>query len=587
MSQQNTGNVRTVGARLWLLAGLLITTIAFVGALSFWSIRMLSARMDDMVMVQLPAVRTMGLVDMMHDGIRGNALGTIVFAEMKNKELIDGAIKESKEFADDMNKYVKTMEGLALSESSRTSLNQSKVTIDNYERKAAEIVKYAAQGQTKEAYDGIAGMQEDFENLEKTLGQLGDSIAKEAEEHGEMALKEAKTSIYISLVLTCLGGVFGLFVCLSVIRSIRRELSHTILQLNDQSKGVHSSAENLSISSNELASETTQQASALQETASSMDEIAAMVKLTADNSRELETAARSNRDSAHEGQKAMEQMMSSIEIISASNDKVMMQVEDNNKKITEIVQMMGEISSKTKVINDIVFQTKLLSFNASVEAARAGEHGKGFAVVAEEVGNLARMSGSAAKEITDLLDSSVRRAEEIVQQSKRRIETLVTESKSSLQSGVQVARECDDSLVNILKQSELVNERITAITQAIREQDQGIQEVTKALRMLDQSTSQNDETAKKTRALSEGLLNQSSSLDGIVTTLQSLAGIVSGTKDSSKNDAVDGHGASVVHVDRASDLIRTLKTQQSKELNHASAPNAPDDENEHDIKMAS
>ncbi|MBC7465119.1 MAG: hypothetical protein H7256_03945 [Bdellovibrio sp.] len=50
---------------------------------------------------------------------------------------------------------------------------------------------------------------------------------------------------------------------------------------------------------------------------------------------------------------------------------------------------MEEIGNKTKVINDIVFQTKLLSFNASVEAARAGEHGKGFAVVAEEVGKLA------------------------------------------------------------------------------------------------------------------------------------------------------------------------------------------------------
>lgn len=102
-------------------------------------------------------------------------------------------------------------------------------------------------------------------------------------------------------------------------------------------------------------------------------------------------------------------MIHSITEISESNDRIMSQVADGNRKISEIVQVISEIGNKTKVINDIVFQTKLLSFNASVEAARAGEHGKGFAVVAEEVGNLAQMSGNAAKEISDMLNGSVSR----------------------------------------------------------------------------------------------------------------------------------------------------------------------------------
>ena len=61
---------------------------------------------------------------------------------------------------------------------------------------------------------------------------------------------------------------------------------------------------------------------------------------------------------------------------------------------------------KTQVINDIVFQTQLLSFNASIEAAKAGVHGKGFSVVAEEVGKLAVLSGTAASEISEILKES-------------------------------------------------------------------------------------------------------------------------------------------------------------------------------------
>jgi hypothetical protein len=96
---------------------------------------------------------------------------------------------------------------------------------------------------------------------------------------------------------------------------------------------------------------------------------------------------------------------SAIMEIQETNKKLVDDVLEGNRKISEIVELVKEIGNKTKVINDIVFQTKLLSFNASVEAARAGEHGKGFAVVAEEVGNLASMSGQASKEISALLEN--------------------------------------------------------------------------------------------------------------------------------------------------------------------------------------
>lgn len=82
-----------------------------------------------------------------------------------------------------------------------------------------------------------------------------------------------------------------------------------------------------------------------------------------------------------------------------------------NTKLGRLVGLIASIKNKTKVIDDLVFESRLLSFNASIEAARAGVHGKGFSVVAEEVGKLASMSGKAADEIRTLLDSSTQECE--------------------------------------------------------------------------------------------------------------------------------------------------------------------------------
>src|SRR5690606_1064272 len=89
---------------------------------------------------------------------------------------------------------------------------------------------------------------------------------------------------------------------------------------------------------------------------------------------------------------------SAFDEIKDGSHEMVEQMNENARQIDEIGALIRRIEEKTSMINDIVFQTKLLAFNASVEAARAGEAGKGFAVVAEEVGSLAAKSGASAKE---------------------------------------------------------------------------------------------------------------------------------------------------------------------------------------------
>ena len=109
----------------------------------------------------------------------------------------------------------------------------------------------------------------------------------------------------------------------------------------------------------------------------------------------------------------------------------MADISNSVKSLGEIEDIMSQMSDKLSVINDIVFKTQLLSFNASIEAARAGQHGRGFAVVAEEVGSLALSSGTASKEIQNLLENSGGKVNQIVSQIQSRVENAVTTTDST------------------------------------------------------------------------------------------------------------------------------------------------------------
>jgi methyl-accepting chemotaxis protein len=205
-------------------------------------------------------------------------------------------------------------------------------------------------------------------------------------------------------------------------------------------------------------------------------------------------------------------MVRAIGEINDANTQIMTAIETSNHEIGEIVTIITEIGNKTKVINDIVFQTKLLSFNASVEAARAGEHGKGFAVVAEEVGNLAQMSGNAAKEISALLDGSTEKVQQTVSSTKSKVEGLIALGKQKVESGTEVAKRCGLVLNEIVGGAQEVTKMVDEIAHASGEQSKGIHEVNRAVEQLDQTTQQNASASEQAASAAEQLSSQAQTL---------------------------------------------------------------------------
>ncbi len=330
------------------------------------------------------------------------------------------------------------------------------------------------------------------------------------------------TTILEIVVASVVAIGLGLFIGWAITRGAVNSVTRTANLLTQTSRQISSSASSLKTTSARLAASSADQSSSLQETSVSIDELTAMVKANTENANRSLDVAEQSKTAAEQGSALMQNMLDSMAVISESNDSIKSHTQKSNEQISEIVNVINDIAQKTQVINDIVFQTKLLSFNASVEAARAGEHGKGFAVVAEEVGHLAQKSGVAAGEISALLTESTKKVSQIVEESKRSIERLVEESHARVAEGNKVAANCGKTLGEILDYAGRVNSMLSEIASASNEQSTGISQINIAVGQLDRITQENSQSADGLSVAGSEIDNQTKKLGTAVEELRRL-----------------------------------------------------------------
>ena len=255
--------------------------------------------------------------------------------------------------------------------------------------------------------------------------------------------------------------------------AVADKLTDIVGQLRQTSRALKTATGEILSGTNDLSERTTKQAATIEETSATMEQLASTVLHNAERAKEASVVAASVTVTAEEGGQVMTQANAAMERITASSAK---------------------ISNIIGLIDDIAFQTNLLALNASVEAARAGEAGKGFAVVAVEVRRLAQSAAEASSEVKALIEQS---ATEVKGGSK-----LVADAAAKLEAMVSAARSS--------------NELMDSIARENREQATSIEEVTHAVRQLDEMTQHNAALVEETNAAIEQTEAQASELDHVV-----------------------------------------------------------------------
>lgn len=483
----------------------IVAVLALV--LSCWGIynlNKLDEQYNDLYVNYGGAAGDTGELGMVFNDMRTNVRALLVEKDMNKQNNFIALIKENDKrgFAvlDKLEMKITTPEG-------KKEFATLKAGVGEYVNIREKVIQLYMEGKTEEANELF---RREATVIAMNVNKGIDSAYQIAESTGNRILKESNetarqtmtVTFVTSIILVILSVFFGLIISHSISKPIEllmnaankiadgdlnvevniknsdevgklasafsrmaSNVNDAMSNINSAAEQVASGAKNVSDASISLSQGATEQASSVEQLSSSIEQIASQTKLNAQNSNKANELTASAKSNAAQGNGHMQEMLNAMAEINGSS---------------------ASISKIIKVIDEIAFQTNILALNAAVEAARAGQHGKGFAVVAEEVRNLAARSAKAAKETTDMIESSI----------------------CKVNDGTQIANKTAEALTVIVDKVTDVAVLVEHIATASNEQNLALEQINQGVIQVSQVVQSNSATSEQAAAASEELSAQ-------------------------------------------------------------------------------
>ena len=453
----------TVRGRLWSLTGLALAGLLLVAVLGFWQAGRLNRALD-------------------RGGVQYRALASLFHANVYFQSILEN--------------YQKAIVQVMLGESPAAELDRIRENLDSFAglnvgldaAQKDELLTFVREGvkqiESMNSYGAAEWMAKEGNPVLRMRNWLDlrvEEDSRQARENEGRLARETANIRTVSVLGVLLVSALLALLSLRIAGNVNATLKRLVSGLGGGAGQVTVASEEVARASQQLAEGTAKQASSLEESSAALQEMASMTHQNADSANKADTLMGETRQAVQEGARAVEEVSGAI---------------------ARIKQSAGETARIIKTIDEIAFQTNLLALNAAVEAARAGEAGKGFAVVAEEVRNLARRAADAARNTTELIETSRQNADGSV---------ALAENLKRTFSGIQ-----DTSG----KVASLVSE----IAAASKEQALGIEQVNTGVGEMDKVVQQNAVNAEESASASEELSSQAQALRGLIDELSTMVG---------------------------------------------------------------
>ncbi|GEM_PF-6480971 len=465
--------------KIFLSPALFLCFFIIIGALSLFGISKISESTNNIYLLRFQNYQFCSEVI---SELYSNQNNINTFVNWVNIELPDDKIANQHQLIQDV--FNKNKEKLATKLNDKKLAKEEEVFLENIIKSLDGYI--GAYTEVYDNHDSTFMMNALLGNLEDSFNKINSELKELLAFETNLSAQDYKKMItsnniikYLFITVFLVSIIIVSFITYIISMSITKPVEQISQILTETANSVSESTDQIKTQSQNTSIESAKQAAAIQETSSMIHEISSMTQKNASNS--------------HQVQSLTDEVNKEVQTITHEMLKM-------SEAINKIKDSSDQTSKIIKTIDEIAFQTNILSLNAAVEAARAGEAGAGFAVVASEVRNLSQKSAEAARNTGDIIKIAMEHS----------------------QDGVIAVNSVNERLQKITKGTQTVLDLITEVSAANSEQASGISQINTSINEMSESVQLTSNATDSTTSLTITLQENLVQLNEIIANLNTL-----------------------------------------------------------------